>query len=253
MEFYERVSGARLHAAYIRPGCVSQDIPFGLCDDIYRFVNQAFARFDEIQGLLSSSRIWLERLSDVGMVSKQEAINLGFSGVLLRSTGFDWDLRCVTPYETYGKVNFSIPVGEGGDCYDRYLIRMEEMYQSLSIIHQCLDLLEPGSVQNDNFKITKVHRRTMKSNMEALIHHFKQFTRGYTVPIGAVYTSVEAPKGEFGIYLEGANDSRPYRCKIRAPGFFHLGGLNYLSTSQLLSDIVTIIGSIDLVFGEIDR
>jgi NADH dehydrogenase (ubiquinone) Fe-S protein 2 len=253
MEFYERVSGARLHSAYIRPGGVSQDIPFGLCDDIRKFVVQAFVRFDEIQTLLSNNRIWLERLSDIGKVGKTVSHSLGFSGVLLRSSGFDWDLRKMAPYEIYSQLDFSIPIGEGGDCYDRYLIRMEEMYQSLKIIIQCLNRMDVGSVQNNDFKISKIQRGLMKNTMEGLIHHFKQSSKGYLVPSGEVYTSVEAPKGEFGVYIEANGEASPYRCKIRSPGFFHLGGLDYLSKSQLLSDIVTIIGSIDLVFGEIDR
>jgi len=253
MEFYERVSGARLHSAYIRPGGVSQDIPFGLCDDIREFVIQAFVRFDEIQSLLSTNRIWLERLSDIGKVGKVVSHSLGFTGVLLRSSGFDWDLRKTTPYEIYNQLNFSIPIGEGGDCYDRYLIRMEEMYQSLQIILQCLNYIGNGSVQNNDFKVSKVNRGIMKNSMEGLIHHFKQFSKGYLVPKGEIYTAVEAPKGEFGVYIEADGEASPYRCKIRAPGFFHLAGLDYLSKSQLLSDVVTIIGSIDLVFGEIDR
>lgn len=253
MEFYERVSGARLHSAYIRPGGVSQDFPLGLCDDIYRFVKQGYSRLDEIHSLLSNNRIWLERLSDIGMVGLERGLELGFSGVLLRGSGLDWDLRVDRPYELYHDIKFNIPVGENGDCFDRYLVRLEEMYQSLNIITHCLENIPRGAVSNNSFKFTKVSRRIMKTDMEGLIHHFKLNSKGFLVPEGNVYRAVEAPKGEFGVFIVSDGGAKPYRCKIRAPGFFHLGGLDYLSRDHFLSDVVTIIGSLDLVFGEIDR
>jgi len=253
MEFYERVSGARMHASYIRPGGVSQDLPIGLCDDIYRFVEQGFSRVDEIHHLLSTNRIWVERLADVGVIGCEEALNLGFTGVLLRGSGIGWDLRRERGSSLYSPYSFSIPVGHAGDCYDRYLVRVEELYQSLSIIKQALETLPEGSVQNGDFKVIKPNRRVMKTTMEGLIHHFKFTTRGFPVPKGSVYHGLEAPKGEFGTFLVSDGSSAPYRCKIRAPGFFHLGGLDYLTTQSMLSDVVTVIGSLDLVFGEIDR
>ena len=252
-EFYERVSGARMHAAYIRPGGVAADLPLALLDDIYLFCTQFGSRLDELEELLTNNRIWRQRLVDVGIVSKEEAMDWGFSGVLVRGSGLDWDLRKTQPYEVYNKLDFDIPVGKNGDCYDRYLIRMEEMRQSLKIIYQCLNQMPAGPVRTDDKKLTPPSRKDMKESMEALIHHFKLFTEGYTVPQGSTYTAIEAPKGEFGVYLVSDGSHRPYRCKIRSPGIAHLQGLDFMSRGHLLADVVTIIGTIDIVFGEIDR
>lgn len=253
MEFYERVSGARLHAAYIRPGGVSQDLPMGLLDDIYQFVEQFPLRLDEMEELLTNNRIWKERLVDIGVVSAKEAIDWGFSGVLLRGSGIPWDLRKMQPYDVYDKMEFEIPVGTNGDCYDRYLIRVEEMRQSLHIIRQCLNLMPNGPVKTFNKKITAPSRIEMKQSMEALIHHFKYFTEGILVEPGETYTATEAPKGEFGIYLISNGSERPYRCKIKAPGFAHLQALNNMAKGHMIADVVTIIGTQDIVFGEVDR
>jgi len=253
MEFYERVSGARLHSAYIRPGGVSQDLPAGLKEDIYTFVKQAYVRFDEISNLLTTNRIWLERLSLIGVIDTHFALNAGFTGVLLRSAGLKYDVRYSKPYEIYNDLNFSVVTGSIGDCYDRFLIRLEEMYQSLSIIEQCLERLTPGAVTNGDLKFSRTNRKLMKTSMEGIIHHFKLKTSGFFVPAGNIYTAVEAPKGEFGVFLYSNGSSKPYRCKIRAPGFFHLQGLDYIIADHFLSDLVTVIGSLDLVFGEVDR
>jgi NADH dehydrogenase (ubiquinone) Fe-S protein 2 len=255
MEFYERVSGARLHAAYIRPGGVTQDLPIGLCDDILWFVKSAYSKFDQISEILSNNRIWCERLSNIGFVSKQKALDLGFSGVMLRSTGIVWDLREHSiSHKYYKNFDYKIVVTEDGDCFDRYLIRIEEMYQSLSIIEQCLNLLTKTSkMEVLNYKIQIPERKLMKTQMESMIHHFKLCTQGFTVPVGDIYTSVEAPKGEFGVNLFADGSNRPLRCKIRSPGFFHLQGLDQFMKNSFLADVVTAIGTLDLVFGEIDR
>ena len=253
MEFYERVSGARLHAAYFRPGGVSQDLPIGLCDDIYEFISQFASRIDEIEELLTNNRIWKQRLVDIGVVSGEEALNWSFSGVMLRGSGIDWDLRKTQPYDVYHNIDFDVPVGTNGDCYDRYLCRMEEMRQSLHIIEQCLNQLPEGPVKIIDHKITPPSREAMKTSMESLIHHFKLFTEGYSVPAGETYTAVEAPKGEFGVYLVSNGTNKPYRCKIKAPGFSHLQGLDFMSKGHMIADVVTIIGTQDIVFGEIDR
>jgi NADH dehydrogenase (ubiquinone) Fe-S protein 2 len=253
MEFYERVSGARMHAAYIRPGGVSQDLPIGLCDDIYTFVSQFGKRIDEIEELLTNNRIWKQRLVDVGIITATDAQAWGFTGVMLRGSGVAWDLRKNQPYETYDRLDFDIPIGKHGDCYDRYLIRVEEMRQSLRIIQQALNLMPNTPIKVDDHKITPPSRKEMKNSMEALIHHFKLYTEGYNVPSGEVYAAVEAPKGEFGVYLVSTGTNKPYRCKIKAPGFLHLQGLNVMSKGHLLADVVTIIGTLDIVFGEIDR
>ena len=253
MEFYERVSGARMHAAYIRPGGVYADLPLGLADDIYKFCEQFPARIDEIEELLTGSRVWKQRLVDVGVVSAEDALDMGVSGVMLRGSGVPWDLRRAQPYEIYPELDFEIPVGTSGDCYDRYLMRVEEMRQSTSIIVQCLNLLEPGPVRVDDRKVTPPSRHDMKGDMESLIHHFKLFTEGYSPPPGETYTACEAPKGEFGVYLVSDGTNRPYRCHIRAPGFAHLGGLDFMARGHMLADVVTIIGTLDVVFGEIDR
>ncbi|CAM9209636.1 unnamed protein product [Ectocarpus sp. 12 AP-2014] len=253
MEFYERVSGARMHASYFRPGGVSQDISIGLVDDIFAFVVQFGQRLDEIEEMLTDNRIWQERLVDIGVVSAQEAIDWGFSGVMLRGSGVRWDLRKNEPYEVYSDLNFEGVVGKTGDCYDRYLARVEEMRQSLSIIYQCLNTMPRGSVKVDDAKISPPSRTEMKQSMESLIHHFKLYTEGVFVPAGETYTATEAPKGEFGVYLVSDGSNRPYRCKIKAPGFAHLQGLNFMASSHMLADVVTIIGTQDIVFGEVDR
>jgi NADH dehydrogenase (ubiquinone) Fe-S protein 2 len=253
MEFYERVSGARMHAAYIRPGGVSQDLPIGLLDDIYTFIDNFSVRLDEVEELLTDNRIWKERLVDIGIVTAEEAQNYGFTGVMLRGSGIPWDLRKSQPYDVYSELDFEIPVGTNGDCYDRYLIRVREMRESLNIINQCINNMPEGAIKVDNFKISVPSKSNIKKSMESLIHHFKLFTEGYMVPAGETYTAVEAPKGEFGIFLVSNGTSNPYRCRIRAPGFFHLGGLDKMSRGHLIADVVTIIGTQDIVFGEVDR
>ena len=253
MEFYERVSGARMHAAYFRPGGVAQDLPQGLCQDIADFAQSFASRIDDMEEMLTSNRIWKQRLVDIGHVSRDDAMLWGFSGVLLRGSGLQWDLRRAQPYEVYDQLDFDIPVGTRGDSYDRYLIRVEEMRQSLRLIIQCLNQMPEGFVKTDDKKITPPSRAHMKESMEALIHHFKVYTEGFHVPQGSTYTALEAPKGEFGVYLVSDGSSKPYRCKIRAPGFFHLQGLEMMSKDHMLADVVTIIGTQDIVFGEVDR
>lgn len=253
MEFYERVSGARMHAAYIRPGGVSADIPLGFLDDLYLFVSQFNLRLDEIEEMLTSNRIWKERLIDIGIVSAKKATEWGFSGVMLRGSGIPWDLRKNQPYEIYEDLSFSVPVGSNGDCYDRYLIRVEEMRQSLKIIHDAINMIKPGPVKTDDYKISPPSRTEMKNSMEAVIHHFKYYTEGFVLPHGETYTATEAPKGEFGVYLVSNNTEKPYRCKIKAPGFGHLQALDDMSKGHMIADVVTIIGTQDIVFGEIDR
>jgi NADH dehydrogenase (ubiquinone) Fe-S protein 2 len=253
MEFYERVSGARMHASYIRPGGVSFDLPFGILDDIFLFSKQFLLRLKEIEEMLTGSRIWKQRLVDIGIVSAQKAINWGFSGVMLRGSGVVWDLRKNLSYEIYNEIDFSVPIGVFGDCYDRYLIRVEEMKQSLNIINFCLKNIVSGPVRADNTKLVSPSRLEIKTSMESVIHHFKYFTEGFTLPHGETYTSTEAPKGEFGVYLISNGKEKPYRCKIKAPGFGHLQALNDMCQGHLIADVVTIIGTQDVVFGEIDR
>jgi NADH dehydrogenase (ubiquinone) Fe-S protein 2 len=253
MEFYERVSGARMHAAFIRPGGVSYDLPVGFLDDLYMFCSQFNTRLDEIEEMLTSNRIWKERLVDIGVVSAKDAIEWGFSGVMIRGSGLPWDLRKTQPYEIYSDLNFSVPVGTNGDCFDRYIIRVEEMRQSINIIEQCFSLIDNGPIKNSNFKMGTSYRSEMKSSMEALIHHFKMYTEGVVLPSGETYTATEAPKGEFGVYLVSNGTDKPYRCKIKAPGFGHLQALDSMSTGHMIADVVTIIGTQDIVFGEIDR
>ena len=245
MEFYERVSGARMHAAYIRPGGVAQDLPVGLCEDIFKFCQQYASRIDEMEEMLTGNRIWKQRLVDIGVVTADQALDWGFSGVMLRGSGVAWDLRKTQPYDVYNKMNFDIPVGMRGDCYDRYLIRIEEMRQSLRIIMQCINELPQGVIKVDDKKITPPSRSQMKQSMESLIHHFKHYTEGFVVPAGETYTAVEAPKGEFGVFLVSNGTNRPYRCKIRAPGFAHLQGIDFMSRNHMLADVVTIIGTQD--------
>ena len=253
MEFYERVSGARMHAAYVRPGGVAQDLPHGLCEDIFRFSQQYASRIDEMEEMLTNNRIWKQRLVDIGVVSADQALDWGFSGVMLRGSGVSWDLRKTQPYDVYGNMKFDVPVGTRGDCYDRYLIRIEEMRQSLRIIMQCVNEMPQGLIKVDDRKITPPSRSQMKQSMESLIHHFKHYTEGFTVPAGETYTAVEAPKGEFGVFLVSNGSNRPYRVKIRAPGFAHLQGIDFMSRNHMLADVVTIIGTQDIVFGEVDR
>jgi NADH dehydrogenase (ubiquinone) Fe-S protein 2 len=253
MEFYERVSGARMHAAYIRPGGVSLDIPLGFLDDLYLFCIQFAVRLDEIEEMLTNNRIWKERLVDVGIVSAKKAAEWGFSGVMLRGSGIAWDLRKSQSYEIYDELDFSIPVGCSGDCFDRYLVRIEEMRQSLKIIKQASSFLETGPIKLNNFKVNAPSRSEMKNSMESVIHHFKYYTEGLVLPFGETYTATEAPKGEFGVYLISNGTEKPYRCKIKAPGFGHLQALNEMSRGHMIADVVTIIGTQDIVFGEIDR
>lgn len=253
MEFYERVSGARMHAAFIRPGGVSGDRPRGRLDDIYTFVEGFKVRRDELDELLTGNRIWKQRLVDVGVVSGEDAVKNGFSGVMLRGSGIAWDLRKDLPYEIYEEREFKVPVGTNGDCYDRYLIRMEEMRESRSLMKQCRDKMPEGPVKGLDQKSTRPSRGEMKTSMEALIHHFKLATEGMVVPEGEVYMGTEAPKGEFGVYRVSDGSSRPYRCKIKAPGFAHLASLNEMTRGHLVADVVTIIGTQDIVFGEVDR
>lgn len=253
MEFYERVSGARMHAAYIRPGGVSQDLPLGMLDDIYIFAHQFSTRLDEMEEMLTNNRIWKQRLVDIGVVSAKDAMDWGFSGVLLRGSGFAWDLRKKQPYEVYDELDFKIFTGTNGDCYDRYLIRVAEMRESLSLILQCLNNMPEGAIKTDDKKLTPPTRKNVKNSMESLIHHFKYYTEGIVVPAGETYTATEAPKGEFGVYLVSNGSNRPYRCKIKAPGFGHLQGLDMMSKGHMIADVVTIIGTQDIVFGEVDR
>jgi len=253
MEFYERASGARLHAAYFRPGGVHQDLPDGLLDDIAKW-SESFPGFvEDMESLLTNNRIFKQRTVDIGAVNQDEAQSLGFTGPCIRASGLPWDLRKSRPYDCYSEVDFDIPVGKTGDCYARYLVRVEEMRQSLRIIKQCLENIPDGPVKSTDNKIAPPSRGDMKKSMEALIHHFKLYTEGYHVPAGETYSAVEAPKGEFAVYLVSDGSNKPYRCKIRAPGFAFLSAMDYLSKGHMLADTVAIIGSLDIVFGEIDR
>ena len=253
LEFYERVCGARMHAAYFRPGGVSLDIPIGLLDDIYIFAEQFNLRLNEIEDMLSECNIWKQRLVDIGIVSYSDALDWSFSGVMLRGSGINWDLRKSQPYELYEKLDFDVPTGTKGDCFDRYLIRMLEMRESLKIIKQCLDNITLGNIRSDNRKVSFPMRSDMKQSMESLIHHFKLSTEGITPIPNETYTASEAPKGEFGVYLISNGTNRPYRCKIKSPGFNHLQALDMMSKGHLIADVVTIIGTQDIVFGEVDR
>jgi NADH-quinone oxidoreductase subunit D len=253
MEFYERVSGSRLHAAYYRPGGVHQDLPAGLIDDIMAWAAEFPRIIDDIEGLLTENRIFKQRLVDIGVVSAEDALDWGFTGPMLRASGVPWDLRKAQPYMVYDRMDFDIPVGRNGDCYDRYLVRVEELRQSLKIIRQCCEQMPEGLYCADDRKIVPPRRGQMKHSMEALIHHFKLYTEGFHVPPGETYTAIEAPKGEFGVYLVSDGTNRPYRCKIRAPGFAHLQAMDYVSRGHMLADSVAILGSMDIVFGEIDR
>jgi len=253
MEFYERVSGARMHASYFRPGGVQSDLPKGLLADIHIFSKLFNNKVIEIEEMLSENRIWKERLVGIGVVTAKDALDLGFSGVMLRGSGIQWDIRKSQPYEIYNTLNFNIAVGNHGDCYDRYLVRLLEMKQSIKIIEACLDRLPNGLVKNNDLKVTPPQRSHAKNSMEALIHHFKNYTNGVSILANETYVGTEAPKGEFGVYLVSNNTSKPYRCKIKAPGFAHLQALDHMSQGHMIADVVTIIGTQDIVFGEIDR
>lgn len=255
MEFYERVCGARLHANYFRPGGVAWDLPAGLLDDIEHWCDELPKFLDDLGGLLTHNRVFKQRTVDVGVVDRADALDWGFSGPMLRGSGVAWDLRKSQPYDSYEEFDFDVPVGKTGDCYARYLIRMEEMYQSVKIMKQAIAKLREtgGAVMVNDYKVAPPPRAEMKASMEALIHHFKLFTEGYHVPAGEAYVPVEAPKGEFGVYLVSDGSNRPYRCKIRAPGFAHLAAFDFMSKGHMLADAVAIIGSLDIVFGEIDR
>lgn len=257
MIFYERASGARMHANYFRVGGVHQDIPDKLVEDIGRFCDNFENVVDDLEGLLTENRIFKQRNVDIGVVSLEEALNWGFSGVMLRGSGAKWDLRKSQPYECYDEMDFDIAIGKNGDCYDRYLIRMFEMRQSNRIMKQCVERLlgkeRVGPVSAENHKVVPPKRGEMKRSMEALIHHFKLFTEGFHVPAGEVYAAVEAPKGEFGVYLVSDGTNKPYRCKIRAPGFAHLQAMDFMNRGHLLADVAAILGSLDIVFGDVDR
>lgn len=253
LEFYERVSGARMHANYVRPGGVSQDLPVGLVDDIYQFIKGYHSRIEEVEELLNLNRIWRERVINVGRVSINQALDWGFTGVMVRGSGLPWDIRVSQPYESYDLVDFQIPVGQSGDCYDRYMIRIEEMRQSLKIVEQSLALLQDGPTKVADNKLTPPSRWEMRESMEALIAHFKIFTEGTILDAGDTYACVEAPKGEFGVYLVSSGINKPYRCKIKSPGFSHLQGIKFMAQHHLLADVVAIIGTQDIVFGEVDR
>ena len=253
MEFYERVSGARMHAAYFRPGGVHTDLPKGLLADIHVFLRIFNTKLVEIEEMLTENRIWKQRLVGIGVVSKNDALEFGFSGVMLRGSGIQWDIRKSQPYEIYNELDFDIAVGNHGDCYDRYLIRVLEMKQSIRIIEQCLEKIPNGLIKNNDNKITPPSRIDTKRSMEALIHHFKAYTNGVNVPASETYVGTEAPKGEFGVYLVSNGTNKPYRCKIKAPGFAHLQALEHMSRGHMIADVVTIIGTQDIVFGEVDR
>jgi NADH-quinone oxidoreductase subunit D len=253
MVFYERACGARMHANYFRPGGVHQDLPEKLIQDIYDWCDPFLVVCDEIEGLITDNRIFKQRNVDIGVVDKKTILDWGFSGVMVRGSGFAWDLRKSQPYEIYDELDFDIPVGKNGDCYDRYLCRMDEMRESVKIIKQCIKMMPQGPVLPENSKFAPPRRNEMKATMEGLIHHFKLYTEGFKVPMGEVYACVEAPKGEFGVYVVSDGTNKPYKAKIRAPGYPHLAALEHLSKGHLLADVSAIIGTLDVVFGEIDR
>lgn len=253
MEFYERVCGARLHANYFRPGGVHQDMPAGLAEDMLDWC-ETFPKFlADLETLLTDNRIFKQRTVDIGVVTAEQALDWGFTGPMLRGSGIPWDLRKAQPYDVYEKMDFDVPIAKTGDCYGRYLVRMAEMYESVKIMKQCIEKMPEGNIKMNDYKVSPPPRAEMKSSMEALIHHFKLYTEGYHVPEGETYTAVEAPKGEFGVYLVSDGSNKPYRCRIRAPGFAHLQALDFMSKGHQLADAVAIIGSLDIVFGEIDR
>jgi NADH-quinone oxidoreductase subunit D len=253
LSFCERVSGARFHTAYFRPGGVHQDFPAGLMEDIQDFIDQLTPKIDEIDSLVRENRIFKQRTVDIGIISSAEAIEWGFTGPMLRASGVAWDLRKAQPYEIYDQLDFDVPVANTGDCYARYLVRVAEIYESIKIIKQCLNNMPEGDVMIDDHKIAPPKRYDMKHSMEGLIHHFKLYTEGYHVPVGETYTAVEAPKGEFGVYLVSDGSNKPYRCKIRSTGFAFLQAMDACSKGHMLSDISAILGSMDIVLGEVDR
>lgn len=253
MGFYDQVCGARMHAAYFRPGGVHQDLPEGLLEEIGAFINDFPTLLADIELILNENRIFKQRTVDIGVATTQEALDWGMTGPMLRASDLPWDLRKAQPYEVYDKLEFDIPTGSNGDCFDRYVVRIEEMKQSLNIIEQCLAQMPNGPVCSTDRKVTPPPRAEMKTSMEALIHHFKLYTEGFRVPEGEVYAAVEAPKGEFGVYLVSDGSNRPYRCKIRAPGFVFMQAMDFFAKGHMLADVVAIIGSMDIVFGEVDR
>jgi len=257
MAFYERASGSRMHAKYFRIGGVHQELPDELIEDIAKFCETHEQVLDDIEGLLTHNRIFKQRNVDIGVVSLEDCFRYGFSGVMVRGSGAAWDLRRSQPYECYDEMEFDIPIGKNGDCYDRYLIRMQEMRESVKIMKQCCEKLLSddgrGPISSENQKVVPPKRHEMKRSMEALIHHFKLYTEGFHVPEGEVYACVEAPKGEFGVYLVADGSNKPYRCKIRAPGFAHLAAMDFMNRGHQLADVSAILGSLDIVFGEIDR
>ena len=253
MEFYERVCGARLHANYFRPGGVAQDLPAGLLEDIMDWLDELPKFMVDLDGLLTENRIFKQRTVDIGTVSREDALDWGFTGAMLRGSGVAWDLRKSQPYDSYDEFDFDVPVGKTGDCYARYLVRMEEINQSINIMRQAIENMPEGPVKADDRKVTPPSRSEMKSSMEAMIHHFKLYTEGFRVPPGETYAAVEAPKGEFGVFLVADGTNRPYRCHMRAPGFAHLAAFDFMTKGHQLADAVSIIGSLDIVFGEIDR
>ena len=253
MTFYERVSGSRLHANYFRAGGVYRDMPRDLEEDIAKFCISFPNIIDDLETLLTDNRIFKQRNVDIGIVTKEDALEYSFTGVMMRGSGIPWDLRKSQPYECYDQLGFKIPVGKNGDCYDRYLCRVEEMRESIKIINQCLTNIPKGPIKTFNQKISPPKKKKIKESMEALIHHFKLFTEGFRVKKDEIYTAVEAPKGEFGVYLISDGSSKPYKCKIRAPGFFHLQAIDYLIKGHMLADVPAVLGSLDIVFGEIDR
>ncbi len=253
LEFYERASGARFHAAYIRPGGIAADVPEDLIEDIAKFIEQFPKYIDDVDELLTENRIWKQRTVGISEISIKQALDWGFSGPMLRAAGLAWDLRKSQPYEIYDQLDFDIPIGQNGDCYDRYLVRMAEIRQSISLVKQCIEKMPEGQIKTEDRKISPPSRAEMKKSMEALIHHFKLYSEGYHVPEGEAYAVVEAPKGEFGVYIVSDGTNRPYRCRIRAPGFAHLQALDFMAKGHMLADFAAIIGSLDIVFGEIDR
>jgi NADH-quinone oxidoreductase subunit D len=253
IQFYEKVSGSRMHAAYIRPGGVHQDLPEGLLEEIKKFADEFSKKIDDMEDLLTENRIFKQRMVEVGVVTKEQALDWGFSGPMIRGSGIAWDLRKSQPYEVYGELEFDVPVGKNGDSYDRYLIRVEEMRQSIRLIQQCVEKMPEGEVVVDDPKIAPPKRSQAKHDMESLINHFKLYTEGYHVPAGEAYAAVEAPKGEFGVYVISDGSSKPHRCRIRATGFAHLQGLEFMVKGHMLADVVTVISTQDIVFGEVDR
>ena len=253
MGFYEKVSGSRMHAAYFRPGGVHQDLPDGLLEEIAAFAAQYPKWIDELEDLLTDNRIFKQRMVEIGVVSKEQALDWGFSGPMIRGSGIAWDLRKSQPYEVYGELDFDVAIGKNGDSYDRYLIRVQEMRESVKLINQCLEKMPKGEVMVDDPRIAPPKRGEMKHSMESLINHFKLYTEGYHVPAGEAYGCVEAPKGEFGVYVIADGSNKPHRCRVRAPGFAHLQGLEFMVKGHMLADVVTVISTQDIVFGEVDR